>query len=41
MFDLLGLGPDDDLVDLFPGSGAVSEAWESWRRQPNLLGAAS
>ena len=31
IFDLLGLQPDDDLHDLFPGSGAVSEAWEAWK----------
>jgi hypothetical protein len=27
MFELLGLGPRDELVDLFPGSGAVGRAW--------------
>lgn len=37
IFDLLGLGPDDELVDLFPGSGAVGHAWEAWKRQPSLL----
>lgn len=31
IFDLLGAGPDDELVDLFPGSGAVGAAWERWR----------
>jgi hypothetical protein len=36
MFDLLGLGPDDELVDLFPGSGAVTQAWEKWRAQTTL-----
>lgn len=30
-FELLGAHPDDDLVDLFPGTGAVSRAWQSWR----------
>ena len=34
IFDLLGMRPDDEFVDLFPGSGAVSEAWE--RRQMSL-----
>jgi hypothetical protein len=38
LFDLLGLGPDDVLDDLFPGSGAVMEAWERWRRQPRIRG---
>lgn len=28
MFDLLGALPGDDLVDLFPGSGGVTRAWE-------------
>lgn len=32
VFDLLGATPDDQLRDLFPGSGAVSRAWESWKR---------
>ena len=37
MFALLGLVPGDDLHDLFPGSGAVSAAWEAWCRQGVLL----
>jgi len=41
IFDLLGLGPDDELVDLFPGSGAVGHAWDSWRRQGNLFASAA
>jgi hypothetical protein len=31
LFQLVGLEPDDTLVDLFPGSGAVSRAWEAWK----------
>ena len=31
VFDCLGLLPDDDFVDLFPGSGAVERAWQSYR----------
>lgn len=31
LFDVLGLQPNDELVDLFPGSGAVTTAWESWK----------
>jgi hypothetical protein len=31
IFEILGLAPDDELVDLFPGSGAVSRAWEVWK----------
>lgn len=38
LFDLLGMEPDDELTDLFPGSGAVSHAWESWRAQGKLVG---
>ena len=30
-FELLGARPEDDLVDLFPGSGAVARAWTTWR----------
>jgi len=29
--DLMGMKPDDELVDLFPGTGAVTRAWESWK----------
>lgn len=36
LFDLLGMTADDELVDLFPGSGAVKTAWERWRRQTRL-----
>lgn len=28
-----GVLPDDDVIDLFPGSGAVQRAWESYRSQ--------
>jgi hypothetical protein len=30
-FEMLGLEPTDELVDLFPGSGAVMRAWKAWR----------
>ena len=33
VFDLLGLTPDDELVDLFYGSGAVTRAWERYRTE--------
>ena len=36
MFGWLGAHPDDDLDDLFPGSGNVGRAWDSWRAQPGL-----
>ncbi len=31
VFDLLNVGPGDELVDLFPGSGAVSMAWNNYQ----------
>jgi hypothetical protein len=37
LFDLLGLRPGDTFVDLFPGSGAVTRAWEKWCRQQDGL----
>ena len=33
LFEVLGMEPDDELVDLFPGSGSVGQAWETWRSQ--------
>jgi hypothetical protein len=41
LFDLLGLLPEDTLDDLFPGSGAVTTAWEQWRaeRRPHARAA--
>ena len=30
-FEMAGLEPDDQLVDLFPGTGAVTAAWDEWR----------
>ena len=30
-FELVGAQPEDDLVDMFPGTGAVTQAWETWR----------
>lgn len=29
-FETAGLGDRDEVVDLFPGTGAVSRAWRSW-----------
>lgn len=40
LFRCMGLRPDDELDDLFPGSGAVSETWQNWRAQPELGAAA-
>ena len=32
-FELVGAHPDDTLVDLYPGTGAVTRAWDTWRRK--------
>jgi hypothetical protein len=32
-FEVVGAEPTDDFSDLFPGSGAVSAAWDDWCRQ--------
>jgi hypothetical protein len=33
IFDVLNLENGDEFVDIFPGSGAVSRAWEEWRNR--------
>lgn len=30
LFEMMGAEPDDELVDPFPGTGAVMRAWERW-----------
>lgn len=30
-FELVGVRPDDEMFDLYPGTGAVSEAWRTWK----------
>jgi hypothetical protein len=30
VFSLLGAMPGDEMHDLFPGSGAITEAWDAW-----------
>lgn len=37
LFDVLGLIPSDEFDDLFPGSGAVGHAWDSWCAQGRLV----
>lgn len=32
-FEVSGLEPTDELDDLYPGSGAVTDAWQAWRSQ--------
>jgi hypothetical protein len=36
LFETMGAEQDDELVDLFPGTGAVSDAWRSWKGQAQL-----
>lgn len=35
-FEVLGAEPDDELVDLFPGTGAVTAAWRTWQQRLRL-----
>lgn len=35
-FEMVGACPDDELVDLFPGTGAVTKAWSTWQRKFSL-----
>jgi hypothetical protein len=37
LFAFVGLTPDDEFYDLFPGSGAVGRAWDAWRAQGRLI----
>lgn len=37
ILELLGAERDDEIVDLFPGSGAVTDAINQWRAQPRLF----
>lgn len=37
IFNLLGSRPGDELVDLFPGSGAVAREWERFSIEPQLF----
>ena len=37
-FELVGAEQGDELVDLYPGTGAVSRAWERWSTEGRLVG---
>jgi len=37
LFALLGLQPADELVDVFPGSGRVAEAWQTFRTETSRI----
>jgi hypothetical protein len=36
LFEVLNLRPEDEFDDLFPGSGAVTRAWEQWQRSMRM-----
>jgi hypothetical protein len=38
LFAVLGMDVEDEFHDLFPGSGAVTRAWEEWRQRGRLFG---
>jgi hypothetical protein len=39
LFEVMGCDPEEDeLVDLFPGTGAVTRAWNDWCANPTLFG---
>ena len=38
LFELLGVLPDDEFADLFPGTGIVTKVWDIWRGYRNWLG---
>lgn len=37
LIELLGLQPNDELMDVFPGTGIVSATWLTYRRQSRLF----
>jgi hypothetical protein len=41
LFGLLGMQPDDQFDDVFPGSGAVQRAWLAWSGQVRIFGGAA
>jgi hypothetical protein len=38
LLDVLNVQPQDEVVDMFPGSGAVTRAIDRWRNTPRLPG---
>ena len=30
-FEMVGARPEDELIDLYPGTGAVTDAWKTWQ----------
>ena len=40
-FEMVGARPEDSMVDLYPGTGAVSAAWRTWQMKFALPGEAA
>jgi hypothetical protein len=40
LFDVLGMQAGDEFDDIFPGTGGVSRAWETYQRQLPCMGVA-
>jgi len=32
-FEMVGARPEDELHDMYPGTGAVTRAWDTWRKR--------
>lgn len=37
LFDLLGVQGNDEVTDIFPGTGVVGRVWDQWRTYRSLL----
>ena len=37
LFDCIGLQPGDELIDLYPGTRAVSQSWEEYQKDYGLV----
>jgi len=37
LFGLLGMEPEDEFFDLYPGTGIVTKCWESWKQRLPLM----
>jgi len=37
LFEVLGMVPEDEFIDLFPGTRAVAKAWDTWKASPKLM----
>lgn len=37
LFEILNMRPEDEFIDLFPGTGIVTECWEIWKKNKTWL----